>query len=238
MAVDCSLYCDKQECPVSSKKEKHYQHLLISFLRSNALFGLIPENLRLGAFLYNTHIARIVYADENFLNNNQISDRNIEHPAIGRFLLSKIHPVDVRRISLMKRIADKKGHANFLNGIVRIKFKDGYRAIHFMIVKPDEKYSDCEHFRIGIQLKPSSSQTNTHDEIDELEHYQQLIDTLSEREQSILKCIVQGQTDKEVGEILHISAHTAQKHRKNILKKLGIKNTAALSFIAGKSQLF
>ncbi|WP_289054492.1 LuxR C-terminal-related transcriptional regulator [Carboxylicivirga marina] len=238
MAVDCSLYCNIQECPVSSKKEKHYQHLLSSFLRSNALFGLIPENLRLGAFLYNTHIDRIVYVDENFLSFNQLNDSNIEYRAIGRFLLSKIHPDDLRRISLMKRIADKKGHANFLNGIIRVKNKNGYRAIHFMIVKPDEKYSDCEHFRIGIQLKPSSSQTNTHDEIDELERYQQLMDTLSEREQSILKYIVQGKTDKEVGEILHISAHTAQKHRKNILKKLGMKNTAALSFVAGKSQLY
>jgi len=55
---------------------------------------------------------------------------------------------------------------------------------------------------------------------------------LSLREIEIIKLIKEGLSSKEIAARLHISIRTAEVHRHNILKKLGLKNTASLiSFI-------
>jgi DNA-binding NarL/FixJ family response regulator len=58
------------------------------------------------------------------------------------------------------------------------------------------------------------------------------INDLSLREIEIIKLIKEGLSSKVIGSKLNISARTAELHRYNILKKLQLKNTAALiSFI-------
>lgn len=51
---------------------------------------------------------------------------------------------------------------------------------------------------------------------------------LSPREIEVTQLIADGMTDREIGEKLEISHKTVSTHRKNILKKLGLKNTAML----------
>ncbi|NMM48733.1 response regulator transcription factor [Marinigracilibium pacificum] len=51
---------------------------------------------------------------------------------------------------------------------------------------------------------------------------------LSRREIEILKLIVAQDTTQEIAEKLFISQHTVNSHRKNLLSKLGLKNTAGL----------
>ena len=51
---------------------------------------------------------------------------------------------------------------------------------------------------------------------------------MSARELQIIQLIYDGFTNKEIAERLHISENTATTHRKNILKKLKLKNTALL----------
>lgn len=51
---------------------------------------------------------------------------------------------------------------------------------------------------------------------------------LSKREIEIIRLIAKGQTNNEISEILFISPLTVKTHRNNILRKLDIKNTAAL----------
>jgi two-component system invasion response regulator UvrY len=53
-------------------------------------------------------------------------------------------------------------------------------------------------------------------------------DLLSPRELEIVKLIRHGLSSKMIGEQLHIGAKTVEVHRHNILKKLKVKNTAAL----------
>ena len=52
---------------------------------------------------------------------------------------------------------------------------------------------------------------------------------LTEREQSILLRLAQGQSNKEVALSLDISVRTVETHRKNIKRKLGISSTAGLT---------
>lgn len=61
--------------------------------------------------------------------------------------------------------------------------------------------------------------------------------SLSERELEIIKMIAEGYTNAQIAALLYISNHTVNTHRKNIMKKLGINNTAGLVMLAVKSGL-
>ena len=54
------------------------------------------------------------------------------------------------------------------------------------------------------------------------------INLLSQREIEIIDLIKQGQSSKEIAQQLNITLKTVEVHRHNILKKLNLKNTAAL----------
>lgn len=61
--------------------------------------------------------------------------------------------------------------------------------------------------------------------------------TLSEREMEIITLIAEGHTNTQIADLLHLSAHTITTHRKNIMAKLGVKNTAAIVMYAVKTNL-
>lgn len=56
--------------------------------------------------------------------------------------------------------------------------------------------------------------------------------SLSEREKEVLICLSKGQRNNEIAEALNISVHTVITHRKNIVRKTGIKSVAALTVYA------
>ena len=56
--------------------------------------------------------------------------------------------------------------------------------------------------------------------------------TLTEREKEILKLIAEGYKNREISEYLNISVKTTEKHRSNLMGKLGIHNAAALTAYA------
>lgn len=55
---------------------------------------------------------------------------------------------------------------------------------------------------------------------------------LSEREKEVLVCLSQGKKNNEIADKLNISVHTVITHRKNIIRKTGIKSVAALTVYA------
>jgi DNA-binding NarL/FixJ family response regulator len=61
--------------------------------------------------------------------------------------------------------------------------------------------------------------------------------TLSERENEIITLIAEGQTNEQIAELLFLSKHTINTHRKNIMAKLGVKNTAGIVMYAVKTGL-
>ncbi len=61
--------------------------------------------------------------------------------------------------------------------------------------------------------------------------------SISDRETEIIKFIAEGYTNNEIAEKLFLSPHTVNTHRKNILQKLGVNNTAAIVMYAVKTQL-
>ena len=60
---------------------------------------------------------------------------------------------------------------------------------------------------------------------------------LSERESEIIILIAEGLTNAQIAEQLFLSNHTINTHRKNIMNKLGVKNTAGIVMYAVKTNL-
>lgn len=63
------------------------------------------------------------------------------------------------------------------------------------------------------------------------------LNLLTDREKEILKLVAEGHTSKEVADILSISPKTADNHRANILRKLGLRNTHELTRFAREHDL-
>ena len=62
-------------------------------------------------------------------------------------------------------------------------------------------------------------------------------ETITRREREVLKLIGEAYTNKEIADLLCISVKTVEKHRSNIMEKLDLHNTAALTAYAIKKGL-
>ena len=57
-------------------------------------------------------------------------------------------------------------------------------------------------------------------------------DTLTQREREVLKLIGEGYKNKDIADYLYISVKTVEKHRANLMRKLDLHNTSALTAFA------
>lgn len=62
-------------------------------------------------------------------------------------------------------------------------------------------------------------------------------DALTHRERIVLKLIAEGRHNKNIADYLSISVKTVEKHRSNLMKKLNLHNTAAVTAFAIERQL-
>ena len=60
---------------------------------------------------------------------------------------------------------------------------------------------------------------------------------LSNRELQIIQFIAEGYTNSQIAAIVYLSNHTINTHRKNIMKKLGVNNTAGIVMYAVKNEM-
>ncbi|HLL33297.1 MAG TPA: response regulator transcription factor [Streptomyces sp.] len=60
---------------------------------------------------------------------------------------------------------------------------------------------------------------------------------VTEREEEILKLVAEGRTSKEIAELLFISAKTVERHRANLLHKLGLRDRLELTRYAIRAGL-
>ncbi|MBN8567051.1 MAG: response regulator transcription factor [Flavobacteriales bacterium] len=91
-----------------------------------------------------------------------------------------------------------------------------------------------DYFSKNIQEKIFSSLTGN---TSASENYEITNTLLTDRELEILKLISMEYSGKEISEELFISANTVETHRKNLIKKLNVKNTIGLVKYAIKHNL-
>ena len=63
------------------------------------------------------------------------------------------------------------------------------------------------------------------------------LDTLSNREIQVLRCLAVGQTTREIAEVYHISVKTVDTYRSRLLQKLNLRNNAELTRFAIQNRL-
>ncbi|MFT6064485.1 MAG: DNA-binding NarL/FixJ family response regulator [Paraglaciecola sp.] len=64
-----------------------------------------------------------------------------------------------------------------------------------------------------------------------------LIETLTERELEVLKLITKQLNTPEIAKTLNVSISTVETHRKNLLKKIKVKNSVGLAMYAVKNKI-
>jgi DNA-binding NarL/FixJ family response regulator len=64
---------------------------------------------------------------------------------------------------------------------------------------------------------------------------EQLVESLTPREQEVLRCMVAGLGRKAVAERLFLSPHTVRTHMQNVLGKLGVHSTLAAVALARRA---
>jgi len=68
--------------------------------------------------------------------------------------------------------------------------------------------------------------------INQQDHTQQESDGLSDREREVMKMIARGLRTREIAERLSVSHKTVEKHRTNLMRKLGVRSAAAVAAYA------
>lgn len=96
-------------------------------------------------------------------------------------------------------------------------------------------YNNKPYLDQETQEKLISSISNADDEEDK--NYDELASQITQRELEILQLIALGLTSQDIATKLFISKNTVETHRKNMLAKLNVNNTAALLKIAYKKGL-
>ena len=65
----------------------------------------------------------------------------------------------------------------------------------------------------------------------------ELVSEAAPREREVLARIGQGRTNKHIAKALRLSVKTVEKHRSNLMRKLGLHNTAAVTVYAMRQGL-
>lgn len=166
-----------------------------------------------------------------------------------------MHPDDRDKIPVKENIAIDffYNHVSFEDiydykvvYLMRLKHKDGtYKTIlhqsKTMVVSEDGKvqqtlvvHTDVTYLNIPFDhkvsfissIKPSFYALDTEPKFKALEkNYAELLTT---REKEIIKKLSEGNNFNEIARLLHLSPHTINTHKKNILKKTDCKNTTEL----------
>jgi len=107
---------------------------------------------------------------------------------------------------------------------------DGY------ILKEDDRRELM--FAIGHVLKgntyisPTVSAKVIEGFLDSKETEQGILDKLTPRERQVMKLIAEGMTNREIAELLLVGVKTIDKHRASLMRKLSLKNAAAITAFA------
>jgi DNA-binding CsgD family transcriptional regulator len=91
--------------------------------------------------------------------------------------------------------------------------------------------NSSRNFTHNAATKKMGSQLLSYDKISDMgfdENMDQSSEILSDREKEILQLIIKDKSSKAIADDLSISYRTVETHRRNIFKKLGVRNSLTL----------
>lgn len=163
--------------------------------------------------LYNPTLVVIDYASETF-SVDSISYIKKNHPSINILAITNNLPATIMSKALSK-------------GVVSHLLKDcDFDEITEALYKTSEgiKFLCGKIVDVLIVDKESIVKQTTFASCEGI--------NITDREMEIVQLIAQGFSNKEIAEKLFLSTHTVTTHRKNIMAKLGVNNTAGVVMYA------
>ncbi len=168
----------------------------------NKLFGYAPVNLLIGNISF---WKSLIHSDDLV---------NIETKL---FELREMEAQSINSINFTYRISCDDGQYIVINQDQKYFEFQRKGFVISLINNVTENHSICQYLNECVNIKSGDKETRSTVE-----------PSISKRELEVLKLIGTGMSSKEIADSLCISNHTAISHRKNLIEKFRVKNTAQL----------
>lgn len=149
-----------------------------------------------------------------------------------------VHPDDVNLLQFSNHYYRHKTGTNF-GGTIRVKYPGNDEWSWLVgiskVIKETPDRVPLETLAVFVDFtKMINTELQIKEALQEVLRIRNsnVLNKISKREKIIIRFLLNGLGSKEIAEQLSISAHTVRTHRKNIMLKLGVKNTSELISIA------
>ncbi|RPJ78836.1 MAG: hypothetical protein EHM20_02945 [Alphaproteobacteria bacterium] len=198
---------------------------------TNEFTGGILNNLSVFVFIFDAELKIPVWVNKHFSKRMGYTDDDLQSVTPESFL-SLFHPVSQQQF-LRKIRSFEFVEGNDEKNLYQLKTKDDNWIYILVCSKVSKHTTDGKiKYLIGYGVEVGRNELKQHlhkmKDLDTTCHNLNLIQKLSSREIEIIKLISKGMTDKEIAQEFNISIHTTKTHRKRIISKLGLKNSAVL----------
>lgn len=194
------------------------------------MLPILLEKLNAFIIVFDLNNKDLIWANDHFLQATGNYRKFSHNLPFSSFLLN-VHPEDRDRLLIMMEKA-KDNRTNEHNLVYRIKSKSAdwiWVFSHFSKYDLIEKKADyCINFGTEINCSRLKEQLIIITEEEDNCFKNELIKILTKREREIYQLIAEGNTNKEISDILNISINTTKIHRKRIKQKMGIKKNSIL----------
>lgn len=211
------------------------------FKRHWVFLNNIVRSLNIAVYIFDLKKLQHIWTNKNYYKIIGYSYDEIK--CLGPEWVSRnYHPDDIHVMhDRIKYFNQNKGDT--FSGIYRIKHKNGHWVWVYSntIVYKRGQDNQAEQL-LGIcidfsdNFKTMKQFAELYRENQQLKN-QLLTASLTKREKEVIKKIANGKTSNEIAELLNISTHTANNHRKNLLKKLNLHNIADIAKFAVENGL-
>jgi DNA-binding CsgD family transcriptional regulator len=134
---------------------------------------------------------------------------------------------DAKQVMCGVKVNHKDGH------IIRLLFRhyplettaEGVATISAITLDDVSHLMKSDFYWARIECGRTTKRIHHMISIDKEDHPQ---DILTDREKSIVQLLAEGKESKEIGSTLFISSHTVDNHRRNMINKIGVRDTTGL----------
>ncbi|MBY0587771.1 response regulator [bacterium] len=156
--------------------------------------------------------------------NRQVWDR----PAC---LVMDLRLSDTSGLDLLRQLRERGIHMPTIMISGRAEIPDAVRAVKEgvldFLTKPFSDDDFLQRIRQAIELDQESLRKNA-----ELLELRSRFDRLTSREREVMRCVLNGQANKQIAVELALSAKTVEFHRKHVMKKTGATTVTELMRLA------
>ncbi|MEO9805870.1 MAG: LuxR C-terminal-related transcriptional regulator [Reichenbachiella sp.] len=189
-------------------------------------------------FYFNTQTEELIYVSDSVRATNGYSPQDFFSGGMD-FLKTLVHEEDYPVVlgEYLNLLNESRNRSRTLE--LRLRHAQGHWVWHEvdMIVFTD---SDQSNRLFGMAKKISKTMYKDSSNADEnrvcgqmeKKQMEEYCHSVTRREREVLHLIADGLSAKQLADKLYISVHTAINHRKNLISKLHVKNTAELIKVA------